>query len=243
MAMLSHGGMGNAPPSVSLMADLYHPAKSQKNPAAQLLLTFEQRTLLRHLPAQMRLERTVPLSLLEECLAVVQPDLYLYWGDLTSHFRKHFNSTETPYLDAVCQAIRTEIQQRGGIVDPAVFPARVVDVDTYAALARAILFVGLLPRSPFNTLLYCARSPDGHVPYGALVLNIIVPTGLLGDREVILGLHLAVADMVMVGKGSNTQLFVPVLSKAVHFSTLYAPDNAQSSRSRANGNSCSVILQ
>lgn len=241
LAVLSHGGIGNAPHPITFMAPVSHPATPSSHPAFQLLLTFEQRTALGHLAPQMRLERTVPESLLSGCLTAVVPDLHLYWGTLRLHVQTHLNPTEGPELDAAAQAIRQEVQSRGLAPDPAFFPAQVTDEDTYAALARAILYVGLLAHSPFSMFMYCARS--AYVPYGALVLNVAVPAAFHGgSREVILGLHVAAAQAVQVG-GKGATAYVPVLDSEVTFSTLYAPDSAQSSRMRTAGKSSAVILQ
>lgn len=246
MAMLSHGGIGNAPPPVTVMADLYHPAVKQNNPASSLLLTFEKRTLLGHLPAQMRLERTVPESLLTECLDAEPRDLEAFWGDLRGHVEKHVTPDEQPHLDEAARAVRAEMRARG--IDPDVapefFPNAVTGDVSYAALARNILALALAPSSPLRLRLYCARA--SFQPYGALSLNIDVPEEFLhshresGTREVTLGLNVAIADHVIIPEGD---VFVPLLSEVVSFSTLYAPDRSTSSQSRWNGRSSRVILQ
>ncbi|MBB5293767.1 hypothetical protein HNQ10_000580 [Deinococcus metallilatus] len=246
MAVLHHGGMGGSPPPVSVMADLYHPARPVNNPASRLLLTFEKRTLLGHLPPEMRLEHTVPQSLLDECLEAPVEDLHAFWGNLDSHVHKHVVPDEQPHLDAAARAIRGEVRRRGldPDLDPDFFPTAVTDAASYAALARAILFVALLANTPLRFHLYCARAD--FVPYAALTLNIDMPEAFLqahgesGTREVVLGLHLAVAERLSLPRET---LFVPILNREVNFSTLYAPKAAQSSRLRAGGRSSIVILQ
>lgn len=241
MAVLGHGGLGNLPHPVSFMAPISHPATSSNDPAFLHLLQFERRTALGHLPPLMRLDRTVPDSLLADCLTVVVPDLHLYWGTLSAHATSHLNPKEEPEFNAVARAIRQEIQSRNLTPDPTFFPAQVTDEESYATLARAILFVALLANSPFSTFMYSARST--YVPYGALVLNISVPAAFHGgSREVILGLHVAGAQAVSVG-GNAAVVYVPVLDSNVTFSTLYAPDAAQSTRMRAAGKSSAIVLQ
>lgn len=246
MAVLSHGGVGHPPPPVTIMENLYHPARPRSNPASQLLLQFERRTLLGHLPASMRLERSVPLSLLSECMDVETADLHHFWGNLQGHVDKHLTAEELPHLDEAARAIRSEVRQRGLDPDrrPEFFPERVTDGLSYAALARAILFVACLRSSPLRLRLYCARSE--YAPYAALSLNIDVSETFLhshgepGGREVVLGLNLAVADRI---EGREGPIFVPVLSSAVDFATLFAPDQSLSTGLRAGGRSSSVILQ
>lgn len=248
MAVLAHGGMGAAPPPVSVMDDLYHPARPLKNPASTLLLTFEKRTLLGHLPTETRLERTVPRSLLDACAGVADPrDLAAFWGDLSAHVARHLTPAEQPHLSAAARAIRAELRARGVDPDavPGFFPAAVTDLPTYAALARAILFLAVLPESPLGFRLYSASS-SRYVPYDALTLNVDVTERFLqergesGEREVILGLPLAVAETVEVPRA---RLLVPILGRLVFFGTLYAPDAPLSSRLRTPGRSATLYLQ
>lgn len=246
MAVLSHGGLGLGPPPVTVMAPLYHHSAKRDNPATKLLLDFEKRTLLGHLAPQVRLERTVPASLLEVCRDVVVEDLNAFWGDFTGHVRKHLVPDEIPHFDAAARAVRSAVRNLGfdPDTDLETFPLAVIDGDSYAALARAILFLAVLPQSPLGCRLYCARTE--FVPYGALTLNIDVTERFLqahgepGDREVTLGLNLAVADQVVTPAG---QVFVPALQQDVSFSTLFAPDRKSSAQMRGNGRSSTVILQ
>lgn len=246
LAVLSHGGMGNGPPPVTFMAPLYHPAEKHNNSAAQLLLNFEKRTLLGHLPGQMTLDRSVPNSLLEACVEAEISDLPLFWNDLPGHVEEHLNATEGPHLDAVARAVRKELRSRGVDIsaDPDVFPMAVTDSRSYAALARTLLLVALLPDTPFRWRAYCPRGD--FVPYSALSLNIDVPEqffvqhGESGQREVMLGLNLALAEVVSTVAG---QALVPVLSSRVSFSTLFAPDRPESSRLRRPGSSSTVFLR
>lgn len=246
MAVLQHGGMGQVPSPVTLMADLYHPAKPQANPASTLLLTFEKRTLLGHLPPEIRLQRTVLESLMDDCQDTPAASLGEFWGNLDSHVQKHLTSDEQPHLEAAARALRAEMQSRGVdlSLDPTFFPATVTDAASYAALARAILFLAVLPASPLRLRLYSARGD--FVPYGALNLNIDVPEGFLqahgeaGTREVVVGLALAIAERVVTPKEA---VFVPILNQELYFSTLYAPDPPSSSRLRQRGRSGIVVLQ
>jgi len=246
MAVLSHGGMGSSPPPVTFMSPLYHPAAKHSNPASALLLSFEKRTLLGHLPGRMTLDRIVPTSLLEACVEAEVDDLPLFWNDLPAHVHKHLNATESPHFDAVARAVGSELRSRGvnTAADPDVFPVAVTDSRSYAALARTLLLVGLLPNTPFQWRAYCPRG--SFVPYSALSLNIDVPEqffiqhGESGQREVMLGLNVAVADVVNTVVG---QALVPVLSSRVSFSTLFTPTRTESSRLRCAGSSSTVFLR
>jgi len=246
MAVLSHGGLGSSPPPVTFMAPLYHPAVKHRNPASLLLLSFEQRTLLGYLPGQMTLDRGVPAALLEACIAAEVDDLAAFWNDLPGHVVKHLNAAEGPHLNAVARAVGQELRSRGvdTSLDPDVFPAAITDSRSYAALARMLLLVALLPDTPFQWRAYC---PAGHfVPYSALTLNIDVPEsffvryGESGQREVMLGLNLAVAEVVSTMSG---QVLIPVLSSRVSFSTLFAPTTPESSKVRRPGSSSQVFLR
>lgn len=248
MALLAHGGLGNAPSPISVMGDLYHPARPQKNPASTLLLRFEKRTALGYLPAETRLERSVPRSLLEACAGVTDLEaLGNYWGNLESHVTDHLTAAEQPHLSACARAIRAEMRSRG--VDPdsmsGFFPEAVTDLGSYAALARAVLYLAVLPDSPLRFRLYCATNSP-YVPFDALCLNIDVTERFLqqhgetGGREVILGLQLANGETVRLSGASVT---LPVLNKRVFFGTLHAPSTPLSSRLRTPGRSATLYLQ
>lgn len=247
LATLAHGGMGQPQPPVSVMADLYHPAKSLNNPASTLLLTFEKRTLLGRLPSETRLDRSVPRSLLDACATVSSGELGMYWGDLDGHVAKHLTPTEQPHLNAVARAIRAELQGRGAEVEnlPDFFPAQVTDAASYAALARAVLFLAVLPNTPLSFRLYCAHNSP-YLPYDALTLNVdvterfLLSHGETGEREVMLGLQLAVADPVIL---EGTRLLIPVLNAEVSFGTLHAPSTPLSARLREAGRSATLYLQ
>jgi hypothetical protein len=247
MAMLNHGGMGNPPLPVSVMDDLYHPARPQRNPASTLLLNFEKRTLLGRLPPQTRLERTVPRSLLDACLRVRPEDLQPFWGNLGDHVGRHLTLDEQPHLTSAARAIRAEVRARGvdPDADPGFFPSAVTDVSSYAALARAILFLAVLAETPLACRLYCATNRS-HAPPSALSLNLDVTESFLqshsepSEREVVLGLHLAIAEAVAIPAGN---LYVPILNTEVSFSTLFAPTAPLSSRLRSSGRSAVVHLQ
>lgn len=248
LGVMGHGGVSASLPAVTLMADLYHPAKPRGNPGSRLLLQFEQRSLLGHLPSETRMVREVPLTLLDACLEVEDPDeLRAFWGNLDNHVEKHLTSAERPHFTAAALAVRAEIQARGMDPDaqPGFFPAEVKDAASYAGLARAVLFLAVLPDSPLRFRLYCAQNSP-YVPYDALTMNIDVPESFLyqhrqrSDREVVLGLHLAVPETVTVqGKG----LLIPVLDQRLHFSTLLAPDRPLSSRMRKPGRTATLHLQ
>lgn len=218
MAVLHHGGMGGSPPPHTVMADLYHPARPQVNAASNLLLAFEKRTMLGHLPSELRLEKTVPQTLLDDCHDVFVEDLPHFWGNLDSHVRKHLNVDEQPHMAAAARAIRAEVRQRGLDPDavPGFFPTDVADTRSYAALARAILYVALLPHSPLRFRLYSARGD--YAPYAALNLNIDVPESFLAShgedatQEVVLGVSLANAEKIDLGGNTG---FVPILGSWV----------------------------
>ncbi|MFB9992647.1 hypothetical protein ACFFLM_11780 [Deinococcus oregonensis] len=247
VATLAHGGMGQPQPPVSVMADLYHPARPLMNPASTLLIAFEKRTLLGRLPSETRLNRSVLRSLLEACATVPADDLAAYWGNLTSHVAKHLTPTEQPHLDAAARAVRVELRSRGANLEsvPGFFPAAVTDAASYAALARAVLFLAVLPNSPLAFRLYCAQNSE-YQPYDALTLNVDVTERFLQDRgetgarEVTLGLQLAVADPVTL---EGTRLLIPVLNREVSFGTLNAPSVPLSARLRTAGRSATLYLQ
>ncbi|GGO41466.1 hypothetical protein [Deinococcus humi] len=247
LATLAHGGMGQPQPPVSVMADLYHPARPRINLASTLLLTFEKRTLLGRLPSETRLDRSVPRSLLDACATVPPGELGAYWGDLDRHVAKHLTPAEQPHLNAVARAIRAELRDRGADVEqlPDFFPAAVTDVASYAALARAVLFLAVLPNTPLSFRLYCAQNSK-YQPYDALTLNVdaserfLHSHGETGEREVMLGLQLAVADPVTL---EGTRLLIPVLNTEVSFGTLYAPSTPLSARLREAGRSATLYLQ
>lgn len=248
LGVMNHGGVSASQPPVTLMADLYAAGRPNPSRGASLLLRFEQRTLLGHLPSETRIVRGVPRALLDACAAVEDPaDLHAFWGNLNSHVRKHLTPAERPHLTAVALAVRAEVRARGGNPDAQAgfFPREVQDAASYAGLARALLFLAVLPQSPLRFRLYSAR-PRHRAPYSALVLNIDVPEAFLtghgqrSDREVVLGLHLAVADRVTV---PGAAVLVPVLNTRVHFATLFAPDAPLSSRMRQPGRAATLYLQ
>ncbi|WP_148231975.1 hypothetical protein [Deinococcus proteolyticus] len=169
-----------------------------------------------------------------------------FWGNLSGHHVKHTSPSEKPHLEACGRALLGEFRERNAdpdLLPPGFLPQHILNQDDYAALGRLILFMSLLPGVGFNFLLDSSRSD--YQPYGALNLNIIVPNGFLGkhgesgDREIVLGLHLAIAERVSMGR---SDAYVPILSQDVFFSTLYAPDAAQSSRLRGHGRASTVVL-
>lgn len=246
MAMLEHGSQ-HPPSSVSVMAPLYHPASPRRNPASDLLFSFEKRSLLSRLPSETRVEKTVPRSLLDACASATPQELAAFWGDLGDHFQRHAIPEELPSLNEAAQALRLEMQCRGRDPDsvPDFFPGAVADPFSYAALARAVLFLALIPGSPCRAELYCASNSE-YVPYDALTLNLILPEsflqghGLGGRREVRLGLYLAASEQYQTPLGSA---IIPVLNHRVSFGTLFAPDLVTSSRLRQPGRSATLYLQ
>jgi len=248
MGVLNHGGVVASQLPVSTLAPLYHPASPAKNPASDLLLRFEQRTVLGALPSRVNLPVSAPRSLLSACAQVMDPlALSGFWGDLNGHASKHLTSDELPYLNAAAAAVRAEIRARRIDPDgiPGFFPVVVNDLPSYAALARALLYLAVLPRSPLRCRLYCPRNA-AYAPPTGLTLNIDVPLaflaghGQLAERASVLGLTLASAETVVLHGGT---LLLPMLGQEIYFSTLFAPQSSLQAQLHQTGHSAALYLQ
>ena len=247
MGVLHHGGVIASQPPVSVMTPLYHPASGPRSPASELLLRFEQRTVLGFLPNVIRFPVTVPRTLLSACAAFPPSGLNAFWGNLQTHVARHLSPQDQPSFDAAAQAVRAELRLRRIDPDgvPGFFPSAVTDADSYAALARALLYLATLPHSPLQLRLYCPQNA-AFSPPSALSINIDVPLGFLSahgqlaTRELVLGLTLASSEVIHVPGGSVT---VPVLSAEINFATLFVAGAGLASQIRRAGYASTLFLQ
>ncbi|GGJ43715.1 hypothetical protein [Deinococcus roseus] len=242
MPLLGHGGILPTAHDTHHMRSLYRTNQLQ-SPAADLLLSFERRTLIGHLPRQTSINRVWLQHILEQA---VRKQLNL-WDDvgLQEHYRNHSGPDELPTLNETAAALRVFAQQKNLPQHLIVrfFPKTVQNEIQYGQLALAILFSAMLTDDPgFKYYLYCPFPPDHHI----LSLNIEVPEtwlhhhGATTWRVVRLGLNLALSEEVHSHKGEP--LNVPVLLPHLRISTLFTASQGMVSRQLNLQHLCSIRL-